>query len=511
MRVLILDDAGTPSINKKKSSYSNYISDGDGIDLSIITSLTAVSDEDKNRCAKWIEINNPTVNGLLEVNALEFEKEFNSSSRSKDGIDVIYTKQEDLIIRAAYLRKFLASRRLNWKTTDGDEPHQKHDSGLTPEQALVYRDKALMKTVAEKGGFPVPPFQRVQSPSDVLQFVENHGFPVVLKPTFGSASTGIKVLHNMDECKSHLERDFFATVDNATGQFEHRGDVVIEKFVKNATMYHVNGFWQDGALVRVWPFQYISTNLEFTSGKSYGNVSIPKTDPRWERLIQETERLLRILPTPDRLVFHLELFEVADDSCDGTTYLLCEIAARRPGGSIGLLLDMMEGGPTRFEEMQFRFSIGLPFERPKDAQTTDKEESPDVVGDLLVPLQLGRLIGLPPESEGCPISIQGRALKYIPLGKPGTVYKGFSVNTLNTCARFVAQGSTATEVEAGLQQACEWFRTNVRYEQEAATAPPQTNVPVSKETHVIIKPIGAPALRFEQQQAYGMRSRGGAQ
>lgn len=84
-------------------------------------------------------------------------------------------------------------------------------------------------------------------------------------------------------------------------------------------MYHVNGYAKNSNIIDVWPFVYIDTNLNFTTGNAYGNILIPTTDDRHSRLIGITKKVLESLPCPSDLVFHLELFELNNE------FLLCEI------------------------------------------------------------------------------------------------------------------------------------------------------------------------------------------
>jgi hypothetical protein len=118
-------------------------------------------------------------------------------------------------------------------------------------------------------------------------------------------------------------------------------------------MYHVNGYAADGKIVYVWPFVYKNTNLGFTRGFDYGNRSIMKSEKQYEPLLKATQRILDCFNCPDHLIFHCELFENKND------FLLCEIAARKPGGSIGHLIDLLEGGGNNFSEIEFRLYNGL--------------------------------------------------------------------------------------------------------------------------------------------------------
>ena len=327
------------------------------------------------------------------------------------------------------------------------------ECGLQPDLALIYRDKILMKEKAHTNGFPVPKFRRISSPIDIIEFVRHHGFPVIIKPSMGQASSGIIILNDQIQLNQYLENDFFTFINDKL--MEYTGNLIIEEFIQSKII-HVNGFSKNGIIKYFWPFYYHSTNLNFTLGKSYGNIYISKNDPMHVQIFGITQQLLDSLGTCENMVFHGELFEVFDQNTGTYTYKLCEIAARRPGGSIGILIDQVE---NNFPGLEFRLNIGL--EPRKDTKPNIENFS---CADLIIPLKRGKLISIPSESE-CAI----RNCIYKPFGKVGTIYKGFDVNVLNTAARFMFFNDpyeipTISSMETKLSMAQTWFSKHVSYE-----------------------------------------------
>ena len=444
--ILILDDAGGPSVNTK-TIYSNFLKseiEAQAVRLFIITSLNGLSDQDKKSCTYYAEIDDPNKNAQLEIKALEMHRKYR--------IDRIYTKQEDLILRAAHLRRLFGCK-----------------IGLHPDDALVFRDKEVMKKIAmQKGGIPVPFFTRVRTPADILGFVQQHGYPIIVKPTLGSSSAGLRVIKDQRDCQEYLINEFFGDeVNDNAGRHDHSGTMMAEVFLSKK-MYHINGYAKDGKIIYVWPFQYVSTNFDFTQGNAYGNVFITKTDTRWSRLLDFSQRLCDCLPKTQDLFFHIEVFEKDTDKCFNADadfdYALCELAARRPGGSIGLLMDQVEGGKGLFQEIEFRLSCGQGLKTPISESVINdinrKSEKDDCCGDLLVPLRKGVLLSLPPKDAQPPQP----HIKYVPIASPGREYHGFDVLKMNTCCRFVATGlKNADEAEKELNGALAWFNENVKY------------------------------------------------
>ncbi len=62
--------------------------------------------------------------------------------------------------------------------------------GLSYEQTLLCRDKALMKDFMRRQGVPTAASSAVTSAEEVRAFVKQHGYPVVLKPRAGAGAAG---------------------------------------------------------------------------------------------------------------------------------------------------------------------------------------------------------------------------------------------------------------------------------------------------------------------------------
>jgi hypothetical protein len=145
-RVLIVDERHV-LLKIGDHSWSDFIDDDDDVELYIFTSSDALTEKDKScsRIRAYKEIPHPTTDGTLELWAYEMHK--------KHSFTHIYTKNEDLIIRAAHIRSLLGIK-----------------TGLTAELVPGYREKVRMKELASQGGFPVPPFARLYAPADLIGF-----------------------------------------------------------------------------------------------------------------------------------------------------------------------------------------------------------------------------------------------------------------------------------------------------------------------------------------------------
>ncbi|KAJ3363895.1 hypothetical protein GGF31_000643 [Allomyces arbusculus] len=465
VNLLILDDAGTPTVTSKVT-YTSFITPGVDANLFIITSRGALSAADKAKAVAHVELDCPTLDGSVELIARAWHDQYT--------LHAVYCKQEDLLLRAAHLRRLLGIA-----------------DGMQPENTLTFRDKHLMKELAVAHKFPVPKYQRLDSPSCLLAFIDRVGLPVVVKPTLGSASAGIHVLRTMTDVATYLRTEYFGHLASASavGQFDTAGQLLAEAYLADAPMYHVNGFVDNGKLVAVWPFQYLRTNLEFTHGAAYGNVSLPETDAMYNSVVTAATRALACFTLPPRCVFHLELFHVSsaehNDRIEHPVhghdayFALCEVAARRPGGSIADLISRLLG--TQFAPVEFRFNAGLSYTLPH------RDGPAPRVGDLLVPLRTQSRVLAMPSRATFPLSPN---VAYIPLARPGLEYRGFSVGTLNTAARFVATDMEYDTMVRDLGMAETWFVRNVVY----TPLPPDTTgmaVIKARKPHPLVRRANA--------------------
>jgi hypothetical protein len=195
LHILILDEKADGFENQ--ADYINFVSDAE-VKLMIITSKGHIPEESKSKYLgkdysykEYAEFLRPTNNGLVELLALKWHK--------KHRIDRVYTCEEEIVLRAAGIRKLLGLK-----------------SGLYPEEALLFRDKAAMKKNCLNKGIPIPKFVVANTPSDMIAFVQETGYPIICKPTLrftipneSCASVGLNVISNDREFEKYLEKDFY--------------------------------------------------------------------------------------------------------------------------------------------------------------------------------------------------------------------------------------------------------------------------------------------------------------
>jgi biotin carboxylase len=121
-----------------------------------------------------------------------------------------------------------------------------------PALAHARRDKSYMKEAAKKAGLRCADFKRCRTEQDVLDFMSNHDFPVVLKTPAGGFTSDVHLCHSNDELIAR-HRAILSTCDLWGHVPEY---TVLESFV-GGTEYAVNLF-ADGTDVHatdIWCYE----------------------------------------------------------------------------------------------------------------------------------------------------------------------------------------------------------------------------------------------------------------
>jgi hypothetical protein len=205
------------------------------------------------------------------------------------------------ILRAAHLRELLGIE------------------GQSVQSARAFQDKLLMKELIRQAGLPVPYFQKIKTLGDIQNFINTYGTPVVVKPSIGTGCQGILIIHNAQEV-NRLD---------ALQIFSSPHDVMIESFVEGK-MYHIDGLMREGELLCVWPFVYLHPAINILHGEYASSCMLSPDTPLTPLLNQYATEVLKALPTPQGMAFHLEVFVTEKEQ----EIIFCEIACRVGGKGV---------------------------------------------------------------------------------------------------------------------------------------------------------------------------------
>ncbi|MEU7823093.1 ATP-grasp domain-containing protein [Catellatospora sp. NPDC049133] len=233
-------------------------------------------------------------------------------------VDRIATLWEGALVAAGFLRDLL------------DLPGQRMS------EALGFTDKAVMKTRLARAGVPVARHRIVRSVDDVHGAAgELGGYPVVVKPLSGFASTNTYVVRSFAHLQTMRENVFSRRLDagamfsaeTAFHSLAEQGQFLVEEYIDIDTEYHCDGFWRGGQPVYHVPGRYNVPPLR-GMGATLGSVLLDPGSRDGSTVAAIADRAARTLGLHDGFS-HAEVYR----STDGR-WLLGEIAARPGGGGI---------------------------------------------------------------------------------------------------------------------------------------------------------------------------------
>ncbi|MFH9584467.1 acetyl-CoA carboxylase biotin carboxylase subunit family protein [Streptomyces luteogriseus] len=325
----------------------------------------------------------------------------------------VVARAEGDLLRAARLREVLGVPGQDWPS------------------ALAFRDKVVMKTQLRRQGLEVPEFTAVRTPVDLLAFAAEHGYPVVVKPAYGSGSTGTQVLRGPDDLDALL----------AAGLPEHPE---VERFVEGA-MYVVDGLFTQGAVRSAFVSRYVNDCLAFRAGGHLGSAQLTRDDPLTPRLISYARQVLGLLPTSDCTTFHLEVFHTPDDRL-----VLCEVASRTGGALTAAAIRAASG--IDLDREWFLAQTGA---APSLTPGMDGAAPGRSAGWVVFYPERGTLTELP---LAPPEFVVEQRLR----GRVGTTYRGGQKSGVYL-AGYVVTGADADEVEQRLHELAAWYASGVRW------------------------------------------------
>jgi hypothetical protein len=186
--------------------------------------------------------------------------------------------------------------------------------------ALLVRDKVLMKSAVANAGVRVPrflPLTDVTDPGHVPWTGET-----VLKPSKGVASRHVVIFPTVAEA--------IAAVPDTVSP-DDKADFEIEEYLPGRII-HIDGLMHRGRALALQPSRYVNTCLSYVAGTPLGSVQFSAQDA----LVNWTLRCLAAVGITDG-PFHLEAIETVGEPA------FMEVAARWPGGPVPNAFELATG------------------------------------------------------------------------------------------------------------------------------------------------------------------------
>lgn len=333
----------------------------------------------------------------------------------KFSVDRVACTSEQDVLRAARLRARLGL------------------PGQSPESALAYRDKLVMKLAVREAGLPVPQFAALDSASDLLDFISLAGFPIVVKPRAGFGAECVHVLHNRSEARDFLERERKSELPYLPGQW------MAESFVEGE-FFHMDGIMDNGRIIHGWPSQYNGGCAEHVRDDAcLSSQLLAVDDPRRTVLTRLTADVIAALPVAEgALAFHLEAWIRPDGEP-----VFCEIASRAGGAGVAETYERAFGVHLAKEGLRAQCGSALTLRHQPDQPRT-------ACGWLVLPPGHGTFT---PPVEPCPVHGTEFSIRL----EKGAVSHGVSRAT-DSAANALVSGATPEQVRERIKQVIQWWQ-----------------------------------------------------
>lgn len=354
--------------------------------------------------------NNFNENDLVEKRAIELHKEYHFQN--------IVPFAEIDVLRTARLREKLGL------------------SGPALEDVIYFRDKYKMKQLAKSKGVPVTDYMLIHNAIDLIDFIQEVAYPVVVKPVDGRGSAGVEILTDDMQFQRYLE----------SGDLSKSGPRLAEKFV-SGDMYQANGLYINGQCVLISIVKCINSCLDFLHGEFLGLCMLSDENPIKSRVIDFTQDLLeRALPMPENGLFHVELFHTPDDQI-----ILCEAACRLGGCIVNDEIRAAYGIDIRLE-----YAKTLCIQNYKSPLIENHMPKGKLLGQLNIPPIKGILQKLP---ETCPYPwIEFYKLN----GVIGKRYDKMAF-TNGEIVSFLAHGDNENQIQNRFFELANWFANSTTW------------------------------------------------
>lgn len=244
---------------------------------------------------------------------------------AEDGpIDFLVSPSERSMLAGGFLRSYFSL------------PGQPFDT------ANLFSNKAAMKTKLRSEGVAVAPYRAVVGAKQVARAAECLGFPLVIKPAFGTGSMNTFVLRSQAELVELLGSDIGQVL------FTKPRLLLVEQYLDVDNEYSCDGIVSNSKVVFALPSRY-STPVLGHVGDMLGTVTLDPDSETGIAILRMHAQAVAALGMTNG-VTHLEILDTSDG------WVLGEIACR-PGGAGVVRNGLLSRGVDLWEAFM-RHSLG---------------------------------------------------------------------------------------------------------------------------------------------------------
>lgn len=347
-------------------------------------------------------------NDTIELMLIEYSKKYKISN--------IIPMTEADVLRAALVKEKLGI------------------DGLSYTQAIKFRDKIVMKEIAKEFGIKIPRFKRIRHTLDLLDFVKEVSYPIIIKPILGRGSLNTICISNEAELRKLLNTGFISNTSRYS-------DLLAEEYIE-AQIYHIDGLQINHKIRTISVSKYVNNCLSFVGGSYLGSYTLDVNNPLRNELIEFSCNLMNAAFVLDKnALFHIEVFIDKNGKIS-----LCEIACRMGGNGINDEVMLQQGNDIKMDFIRAECGIGC------DSKT--ESATYPVSGRLLIPPKEAQLVSIP---NTC--NIDG-VIKYQARGKKGNCYKKMLMSN-DEIANFLIAAKDEVEINDKISKLASWFNNQV--------------------------------------------------
>ncbi|GAA4215794.1 ATP-grasp domain-containing protein [Microbispora amethystogenes] len=296
--------------------------------------------------------------------------------------------------------------------------------GLDVTTAIGFTSKYAMKRRLRAAGVPVADFALVDGVRDLPRAVGELGWPLVVKPVFGTGSMRTVRLGGRAEFEAALGAGLLAELDDAGRP------LIAERWIDMDAEYHCDAVVWDGEVRHAVASRYFEPLLGRLTEVN-GSHTLPE-GPVAGSILRLNRKVIEVLGLKAG-VTHMEVFEA-----DGRL-LVGEIAARPGGGGIPRMIALSTGVDV------WRAFVDISLGRePRLEPRLEPFATDGIHVNVQLPVKLGKVLEVPPWEE---IEKLPGVLEVEPQIAPGDVVQG-SIHSSRGAAQVHAWLSS--EREAGL-------------------------------------------------------------